>query len=71
MSDVSVFLPVERLLYRASGVDPKREQPWTGYALSLLAFSAVSVIGLYLLQRIQGPLPLNATNVLAVPPRPH
>jgi potassium-transporting ATPase potassium-binding subunit len=63
-----VFLPVERLIYRASGVDPTREQPWTGYALSLLAFSAVSVIGLYLLQRVQGPLPLNPTNVLAVPP---
>jgi K+-transporting ATPase ATPase A chain len=63
-----VFLPVERVIYRACGVDPKREQPWTAYALSLLAFSAVSVIGLYLLQRIQGSLPLNPTNVLAVPP---
>src|SRR5215510_1556649 len=60
-----VFLPVERAVYRVAGVDPKREQPWTAYALSLLAFSAVSVIGLYLLQRVQGPLPLNPTNVLA------
>ena len=51
-----------------SGVDPKREQPWTAYALSLLAFSAVSVVGLYLLQRLQGSLPLNPTNVAAVPP---
>jgi len=63
-----VFLPVERLIYRVSGVDPKREQPWTAYSLSLLAFSAVSVVGLYLLQRVQGGLPLNPTNVLAVPP---
>jgi potassium-transporting ATPase potassium-binding subunit len=63
-----VFLPVERLIYRATGVDPKREQPWTAYALSLLAFSAVSVVGLYLLQRVQGSLPLNPTNVVAVPP---
>ncbi len=63
-----VFLPVERLIYRATGVDPKREQPWTAYTLSLLAFSAVSVIGLYLLQRVQGEFPLNPTNVLAVPP---
>jgi K+-transporting ATPase ATPase A chain len=63
-----VFLPVERLIYRVSGVDPKREQPWTAYSLSLLAFSAVSVIGLYLLQRVQGEFPLNPTNVLAVPP---
>ena len=63
-----VFLPVERAIYRFTGVDPRREQPWTSYALSLLAFSAVSVVGLYLLQRIQGSLPLNPTNVTAVPP---
>jgi hypothetical protein len=36
------FLPVERVLYRVAGVDPGREQPWNVYALSLLAFSAVS-----------------------------
>ena len=58
-----VFLPVERLLYRAGRIDPEREQPWTVYALSLLAFSAVSVLGLYLLQRVQGALPLNPTDV--------
>ena len=62
------FAPVERLLYRLGGIDPRREQPWTLYALSLLAFSAVSVIGLYLLQRVQGALPLNPTDVGAVPP---
>ena len=42
-----VFLPVERVVYRVAGVDPEREQPWTVYALSLLAFSVVSVLGLY------------------------
>ena len=63
-----VFLPVERLLYRFAGIDPEREQPWRTYALSLLAFSAVSVVGLYVLQRVQGALPLNPTDVTAVPP---
>jgi potassium-transporting ATPase potassium-binding subunit len=63
-----VFLPVERAIYRLTGVDPSREQPWNVYALSLLAFSLVSVIGLYLLQRLQGSLPLNPTDVVAVPP---
>jgi potassium-transporting ATPase potassium-binding subunit len=63
-----VFAPVERLLYRLGGIDPRREQPWTLYALSLLAFSAVSVVGLYLLQRVQGVLPLNPTGVGDVPP---
>jgi potassium-transporting ATPase potassium-binding subunit len=62
------FLPVERVIYRFLGVDPKREQPWSVYAISVLAFSAVSVLGLYLLQRIQGGLPLDPTDVSAVPP---
>jgi K+-transporting ATPase ATPase A chain len=39
------FLPVERAIYRVTGVDPAREQPWSVYALSLLMFSAVSVLG--------------------------
>ena len=60
--------PVERAIYRLLGVDPSREQRWTVYALSLLAFSAVSVFGLYLLQRVQGALPLNPTDVAGVPP---
>jgi K+-transporting ATPase ATPase A chain len=62
-----VFLPVERLFYRVLGVDPAREQTWAAYALSLLAFSAVSVAGLFLLQRAQGLLPLNPTGVGGVP----
>jgi len=63
-----VFLPVERVLYRLGGVDPEREQPWNVYALSLLAFGAVSVVGLFLLQRVQGALPLNPTGVEGVSP---
>jgi len=63
-----VFLPVERVVYRIVGVDPSREQPWTVYALSLLAFSGVSVLGLFLLQRLQGALFLNPTDVAGVPP---
>jgi potassium-transporting ATPase potassium-binding subunit len=62
-----IFGPVERLIYRATGVDPSREQRWTIYARSLLAFSAVSVLGLYLLQRVQSGLPVNPTDVPGVP----
>jgi K+-transporting ATPase ATPase A chain len=62
------FLPIERAIFRVTGVDPSREQRWNVYALSLLAFSAVSVVGLYLLQRLQGSLPLNPTDVAGVPP---
>jgi K+-transporting ATPase ATPase A chain len=63
-----VFLPIERAVYRLAGVDPANEQRWTVYARSLLAFSAVSVVGLYVLQRVQSGLPLNPTDVDAVPP---
>jgi K+-transporting ATPase ATPase A chain len=54
-----VFLPVERFIYRFMRVDPKREQRWNVYTLSLLAFSLVSVLSLYLFQRVQTWLPLN------------
>ena len=63
-----VFAPVERAIYRLLGVTPGNEQRWTGYARSVLAFSAVSVLGLYLLQRLQGELFLNPTDVTGVPP---
>jgi len=63
-----IFAPVERLVYRVTGVDPTREQRWNIYAISVLAFSAVSVLFLYLLQRIQGALPLNPTDVPGVAP---
>ncbi|MFD7508544.1 potassium-transporting ATPase subunit KdpA [Streptomyces sp. NPDC059853] len=51
-------LGAERLLYRIARVDPRADQRWTAYALSLLAFSAVSVLLLYALLRLQGVLPL-------------
>jgi K+-transporting ATPase A subunit len=63
-----VFLPAEQAIYRVAGVDPDREQRWNVYALSLLAFSLVSAVGLYALQRVQGGLPLNPTDVEGVPP---
>ena len=63
-----IFLPVERAVYRLSRIDADREQRWTAYALSLLAFSAVSGIVLYGLLRFQGVLPLNPDGRSAVPP---
>lgn len=63
-----VFGPVERLVYRMVGVDPTQEQRWTIYARSVLAFSMVSVVVLYVLQRVQGSLPGNPTGVDGVPP---
>ena len=50
---------VERGAYRLFGVDAKAEQTWAVYARSVVAFSAVSVILLYLIQRFQHALPLS------------
>ena len=44
---------VERVIYRAIGVNPEGEQAWPVYARSVLAFSAVSILFLYLFERIQ------------------
>jgi K+-transporting ATPase ATPase A chain len=63
-----VFGPVERTIYRACRVDPEREQRWNVYALSLIAFSLVGVLLLYLIQRIQGDLPFNPTGMVDVAP---
>jgi K+-transporting ATPase ATPase A chain len=52
--------PVERLVYRSLRLRPDREQTWTAYGRSLLAFSLTSIVALYLLQRVQGLLPFNA-----------
>ncbi|MGU3433576.1 potassium-transporting ATPase subunit KdpA [Actinomycetes bacterium M1A6_2h] len=50
---------IESALYRLCRIDPRAEQTWVGYALSMLGFSAAGVLFLYALQRVQGVLPLN------------
>ncbi|MEY2583094.1 MAG: potassium-transporting ATPase potassium-binding subunit [Ilumatobacteraceae bacterium] len=62
------FNPIERFIYRVCGIDHKREQRWNVYALALVAFSLVSVLVLYALQRLQGSLPFNPTDRTAVTP---
>ena len=48
---------VERAWYRLAGIDPGADQRWGSYARSMLAFSGVSVLFLYLLERVQNHLP--------------
>ena len=60
--------PLERLIYRLSGVDPLREMGWKRYALAVILFSAAGLVSLYALQRLQGWLPLNPEGLPAVPP---
>lgn len=63
-----VLRPVEKLIYRSTGVDEKREMPWTEYAIAMLLFSVVSMLLLYLIQRVQGYLPFNPQKLGAVSP---
>lgn len=60
--------PVERLLYRLCGIDPSAEMTWRQYSAAVLAFSLVSFLSVYLLQRTQGWLPLNPESLPAVSP---
>ena len=54
-----VLRPVERLVYRLTGVDEDHEMRWTEYAFAMLLFSVVSMLLLYLIERVQGFLPFN------------
>jgi len=63
-----VLRPVERLLYRVTAVDENHEMRWTEYAVSMLLFSVVSMLVLYLIQRVQGFLPFNPQKFGAVNP---
>ncbi|WP_342660208.1 Potassium-transporting ATPase potassium-binding subunit [Rhodococcus ruber] len=56
-------LRIESLMYRVCRIDPRAEQTWYGYAASVLGFSLASVLFLYLLQRLQGVLPLSNAGV--------
>src|SRR5579871_2248049 len=60
--------PVERFIYRLTGVDEQHEMRWTEYAIAMLLFSAVSMLVLYLIERVQGLLPFNPQHLGGVTP---
>jgi K+-transporting ATPase ATPase A chain len=60
--------PLERFVYRVAGVDQTREQYWKRYALAVLSFNLAGFVVVYLLQRLQGALPLNPQGFGAVSP---
>ncbi len=61
-----VMRPIERVIYRLTGVHEKREMHWTEYAAAMLLFSVVSLLLLYFIQRLQGYLPLNPQKLTGV-----
>jgi K+-transporting ATPase ATPase A chain len=62
-----VLEPVERLLYRACGVDPAVEQGWKTYTASVLLFNLVGLLVLFMLLRLQAFLPFNPQGLANVP----
>ncbi|MGC1290438.1 MAG: potassium-transporting ATPase subunit KdpA [Candidatus Acidiferrales bacterium] len=64
----SLLRPVERLIYRATGVDEKNEMRWTEYAIAMLMFSVVSMVLLYFIERTQQWLLLNPQKLANVVP---
>jgi potassium-transporting ATPase potassium-binding subunit len=63
-----VMRPVERLIYRLTGVDERREMRWTEYAAAMLLFSVVSMVVLYAMQRMQAWLPFNPEKLANIEP---
>ena len=60
--------PVEKLIYRLSGVHPDEEMNWKVYAIAMLLFNGMGLLVVYALQRLQGFLPLNPQSFGAVSP---
>ena len=63
-----VLGPVERFIYRISGVDPKTEMDWKVYAIAMLVFNGLGLFLVYALQRLQGVLPINPQGLVAITP---
>jgi len=63
-----VLRPVERLLYRMTGVDPAEEMRWTQYATAMLVFSLATMLLTYAVERTQHWLPLNPQHLSAIEP---
>jgi K+-transporting ATPase ATPase A chain len=61
-----VLRPIERVIYRVTCVDENHEMRWTEYAVSVLLFSAVSMVALYLIMRLQAHLPFNPQKLASV-----
>ncbi len=63
-----LLAPVETMLYRLSGVNPKQEMPWTDYAIAMLVFNVLGILSVYALQSLQASLPFNPQNLPNVSP---
>lgn len=60
--------PLEKLVYRAGGIDPAKEMSWKTYAIAMLLFNVMGLVLVYLIQRFQAGLPLNPMKLANVTP---
>ena len=63
-----VLRPIERLLYRACGIQADQEMSWQQYSVAMLIFSFVSLLLTYIIERAQGLLPWNPQHLAGVAP---
>src|SRR6267154_3425790 len=63
-----LFRPLERLIYRLTGIDETHEMKWTEYAVVMLLFSLVTMLATYAIERLQHALPMNTQRLAAVAP---
>lgn len=63
-----LFGPLERVFYRLAGVDSQEEMSWKTYAIAVLIFNLAGTVIVYLLQRLQGVLPMNPAGLPGVTP---
>jgi K+-transporting ATPase ATPase A chain len=63
-----LFRPIERTIYRLTGIDEKHEMRWTEYSIVMLLFSLVTLLATYAIERLQHLLPLNPQHLAAVAP---
>ena len=64
---LAFLAPVERAIYRVSGVDPEHDQGWRAYTIAMLLFSAAGIFLTYAIERLQFYLPLNPGGFSGVP----
>lgn len=60
-----IISPIEKLIYKLTGVTTEKEMTWREYGVAMLLFSLVSSLGLYAVQRLQGFFGLNPQNFSA------
>ncbi len=63
-----VLVPIERILYKATGIKADEEMRWTEYLASMLVFSFVTLLLTYAVERLQGHLPFNPQHLGGVAP---